>query len=198
MILDYREYLIAELTASIAPKQRIVDTDEFQRPIIQAMEYVAETVRSGHVIFLCGNGGSATDALHIAAEFTGRFRHERRPYPVMALVENIASLTAIANDYNYDAIFTRQLAAFAKPDDLLIALSTSGHSKNVIEACIAARHMNMRVIGLTGQLGGQLADVVDVSIKVPSDDTARIQETHITIGHILSGIGEEELLGYHD
>jgi D-sedoheptulose 7-phosphate isomerase len=137
-----------------------------------------------HKVLLCGNGGSASDAQHIAAEFVGRFEDERRAWPAIALTTDTSALTALANDYGYERIFARQVDALAAPGDLLVCISTSGNSDNVLAAAMAARERGCRTIGLTGANGKRLASLCDVTVLVPSTRTARIQEAHIAIGHI--------------
>ena len=153
--------------------------------IALACELLREAMADGHKVLLCGNGGSAADAQHIAAELVGRFVAERRALPAIALTTDTSALTAIANDYGYDVVFARQVEALGQPGDILIAISTSGRSKNVLAAAVAARARGMKVIGLAGGTGGELAGACDVAIVAPSSDTARIQECHIAIGHVL-------------
>jgi D-sedoheptulose 7-phosphate isomerase len=141
--------------------------------------------RAGHKALFFGNGGSAADAQHLAAEFVGRYLRQRDPMPAMALNANSSAVTAIGNDYGYDQVFARQLHAFAVPGDIAVAISTSGNSPSVIEAVRCARRMRVFTIGLTGASGGQLRGLVDVLIAAPSEETPRIQECHILIGHSL-------------
>lgn len=143
-----------------------------------------ETIRNGNKILICGNGGSAADAQHIAAEFVGRYETERRALPAIALTTDTSALTALANDYDFDRIFSRQVEALANAGDCLIALSTSGNSPNVIAAVMAARNKGCRVVGLTGAKGKKLSALSDACVMVPSERTARIQEAHITIAHV--------------
>lgn len=146
---------------------------------------VRDAVLAGRKVLLCGNGGSAADAQHIAAELVGRFVCDRRPLPAIALTTDTSALTAIANDFGYEQVFARQITALGSPDDVLIAISTSGNSTSILAAVAAARQRGMRVVGLTGAKGAVFAASCDVGIVVSSYDTARIQECHITIGHIL-------------
>jgi len=150
-------------------------------------------LRAGHRAFLFGNGGSAADAQHMAAELVSRYLRERPGLPVVALTVNTSSLTAIANDYSYDAVFARQLEALGSAGDMAIGISTSGHSRNVLLAIEAAKRKGMTSVGLTGQEGGQLRGLVDWCICVPSRETPRVQESHILIGHILCEIVESQL-----
>jgi D-sedoheptulose 7-phosphate isomerase len=145
---------------------------------------LAEGMASGHKILIFGNGGSAADAQHIAAEFVNRFRIERPPLAAIALTTDTSILTSIGNDYHFDEIFSKQIRALGKTEDIAWGISTSGNSPNVLEGIQAAKHLGMATVGMTGR-GGKLADLVDLRFTVDSDVTARIQETHITIGHIL-------------
>jgi D-sedoheptulose 7-phosphate isomerase len=154
---------------------------------------IARSMAAGGRLLACGNGGSATDAQHIAAELTGRFFRDRRPLPAMALHGNTSSLTAIGNDYGYDHVFAREVAAHGRPGDVLLALSTSGNSENVMRAIEAARAKEMTVIGLTGESGGKMRDLCDLCLCVPSASTPRIQECHILIGHTVCELLERIL-----
>jgi len=158
-----------------------------------AGQLAAHTLRQGGKILLCGNGGSAADSQHLAAELTGRFLHDRRPLAAMALSTDTSALTCIANDYSFDEVFARQVAALGRAGDLLIGISTSGHSRNVIRAAEEARRLGMQTLGLLGRDGGQLLQLCEHSIVVPSTVTARIQECHILIGHTLCGLIEQQL-----
>ena len=148
---------------------------------------------AGNKLILCGNGGSAADAQHIAAEFVGKFRKERRALPALALNTNTSSLTAIGNDYDFSRVFERQVEAFAKKGDVVIGISTSGNSPNVINAIKKANDMNCLTVALTGKGGGKLNGVAKSTIAVDSTETSLIQEVHITIGHIISKIVEDSL-----
>jgi len=159
----------------------------------QAIVLLARSMKAGGALLTCGNGGSAADAQHIAAELTGRFFLERRPLPAMALHGNTSSLTAIANDYDYDMVFAREVEAHGRPGDVLLAISTSGNSRNVVRAVEAAKGRQMVVIGLTGEGGGKMRDLCDVCLCVPSSSTPRIQECHILIGHTICEILERIL-----
>ena len=155
------------------------------RQIQQAAELLVETLANGGKILLCGNGGSAADAQHIAAELTGRYKVERRGLPAIALTTDSSALTAIANDYGYERVFERQVEALATEKDLLIGISTSGTSPNVLRALERANALGCLTIGLSGREGGTMNELCDLNLVVPSDDTPRIQEMHILIGHIL-------------
>ena len=161
--------------------------------IEEAAQMLIECYRGGHKVLICGNGGSAADAQHFAAEMVGRFLKERRPLPTIALHTNTSTLTAIGNDYGYEQTFTRPLAAHGQPGDLLIAISTSGNAANVCAAVALARQMQMHTIGLTGHPGGRLAQLVHLLLAVPSVSTPRIQEAHTTIIHLLCQAVEETL-----
>ncbi len=161
--------------------------------IAGAAELCVEGLRGGGKILLFGNGGSASDAQHIAGELTGRLARERPALPAIALTANSSDVTAIGNDYGFDHIFTRLVQAHGREGDVAIAISTSGNSPNVLAAVQEARERGLRTIGLVGRGGGKLAPVVDVAIVVPSDDTQRIQESHITVGHILCELVDEAL-----
>lgn len=171
--------------------------EEFVRDNITAIEEVArliaDTFNDGKKLILFGNGGSSSDASHIAAEFVGKVRRERPGLNAISLSTNIAALTAIANDYDYSEVFSRQLKAIAEEGDVIIAISTSGNSANIIKAVDAAKRKKLKTIVFTGTKGGKLAAKVNFAFSVPSDDTMRIQETHITLGHVLSQMVEEIL-----
>ena len=153
--------------------------------VAEACKLVLDCIKKGNKILLFGNGGSAADAQHIAAEFTGRFVKERKGLPAIALTTDTSALTAIANDYGYEAVFSRQVEALAQPGDVLIGISTSGNSGNVIKALNAGKDMGCTTIGLSGRDGGQMNAICNINLVVPSDITARIQEIHILIGHII-------------
>tara|TARA_Y100000996_G_scaffold142843_1_gene109492 strand:+ start:508 stop:1059 length:552 start_codon:yes stop_codon:yes gene_type:complete len=144
-----------------------------------------ETLNSGNKIILCGNGGSASDANHISAELVGKFEKIRRPLPAISLNDNLSTITAISNDFHFDQIFSRQIEAIGQPNDLLIAISTSGNSQNVLNAIQVSKSLGVKCIALTGNDGGEIANLDCEMINVKSDNTARIQEVHILIGHII-------------
>jgi len=159
--------------------------EEIQNYIYMGCILITDTLAHGNKVLLCGNGGSAADAQHIAAELTGRYKTERRGLPGIALTTDTSALTAIGNDFGYDKVFERQVEALANEGDLLIGISTSGNSANVLNALKKAKEMGCRTIGLSGNGGGEMNALCDNNIVVPSDDTPRIQEMHILIGHIL-------------
>jgi D-sedoheptulose 7-phosphate isomerase len=180
---------------SVAVKEALLRDKELVGLIAKVGREWAEVLRGGHRAFLFGNGGSAADAQHMAAELVSRYLRERPGLPVVALTVNTSSLTAIANDYSYDAVFARQLEALGSAGDMAIGISTTGNSRNVLLAIEAAKRKGMTSVGLTGQEGGQLRGLVDRCICVPSRETPRVQESHILIGHILCEIVETELFG---
>ncbi len=159
--------------------------------VAKAAEMIRASLAAGGKLLLAGNGGSAADAQHIAAELTGRFLRERKPLPAIALHANSSALTAIGNDYGYEQVFARELAAHARPGDVLLAISTSGGSKNILRAIEEAREKKVGVIGMTGESGGAMRTACDLCLCVPSKSTARIQEMHIMIGHTICELLEE-------
>jgi len=161
--------------------------------VSNAVEMMGSSLVAGGQLLVAGNGGSAADAQHIAAELTGRFFRDRRPLRALALHANTSSLTAIANDYGYEHVFARELSAHGRPGDVLLAISTSGNSQNIIRAIEAARQKQIAVIGLTGEFGGQMQTACDLCLCVPSRSTPRIQEMHILIGHTICEFLEEKL-----
>jgi phosphoheptose isomerase (EC 5.3.1.-) len=154
---------------------------------------IAERIRKGGKLILMGNGGSAADAQHIAAELLGRYFKERRSLPAIALTTNTSALTAIANDYSYDYVFERQVEAFAKPEDAVIGISTSGSSKNVVRGLSKAKEIGSLTIGFTGARKGEIDKIAHYTVKVPSETTPIIQEVHIAIGHLISQIVEDAI-----
>jgi D-sedoheptulose 7-phosphate isomerase len=162
--------------------------------ILHAAHAIRDIISAGGKLLLMGNGGSAADSQHIAAELIGRFKKERKAIPALALTVDSSSLTALGNDYGFESIFSRQVEALANPNDAIIGISTSGNSKNIIRALNLAREIGAKTIGLMGNNGGVMKDCVDIGIIVPSNDTARIQEVHITIGHIICEIIEQDLI----
>lgn len=164
-----------------------------QMDVIQLMaERCKEALKSGNKVLFCGNGGSAADAQHLAAELIGRFQKERRSLASVALTTDTSILTAVANDYGYDEVFARQVEGLGRSGDVLIGISTSGNSANVVKAALKARDTGMHTIALTGEGGGKLKDICDITFAVPSKVTARIQEMHIMVGHIICELVEEE------
>jgi D-sedoheptulose 7-phosphate isomerase len=188
-----REFVLQAFNDSATVKQQFV-RDHADR-IVEVAKLIVRRFREGHKVLLFGNGGSATDAAHIAAEFVGRYKRDRAPLPAIALATDIAAITCIANDYGYDELFARQVCAHGQKGDIAIAISTSGNSPNVLKGVEAAKSCGLTTVAWTGGTGGQLAAMVDFPFVVPSKVTARIQESHITLGHVLCELTEEELLG---
>ena len=179
---------------SISVKQKILEDVSLQAQIWKAAEYCIETYRDlGGKVLFCGNGGSASDAQHLAAELSGRYLYDRDPLYAEALHVNTSYLTAVANDYSYDLIYSRMIKGSGKKGDVLFGISTSGNSVNVINALKQAKELGMKTVAFTGAGESKMASVADLCIKVPSEDTPRIQEAHIMIGHIICEIIESEL-----
>jgi D-sedoheptulose 7-phosphate isomerase len=189
-----RERAIAAFEESAEVKRRFV-REQAER-IVAAARLIAGALREGRKLLLFGNGGSATDASHLAAEFVGRYHRDRAPLPALALGSDPAAVTCIANDYGYEELFARQVRAHGRKGDIAIAISTSGNSPNVLKGAEAARACGLVTLGWTGGTGGALAGLVDHAFVVPSTVTARIQECHITLGHVLCELIEDELLGH--
>jgi D-sedoheptulose 7-phosphate isomerase len=164
--------------------------------IIEVVQLIAQTFRDGKKVLIFGNGGSAMDASHIAAEFVNRFLMERPPLPAIALNTDVAVLTSISNDYDYSQVFSKQLTALGHEGDVVIGISTSGNSPNVIKAIDVAKKNGMKTVVLTGGTGGKLAHIADYAFTVPTKHTPRIQETHITLGHTICQLVDEELFGH--
>lgn len=186
-----KERVIKAFEDSVDVKRRFVQ--QHVDRIVQVASVIAAAFREGHKVLLFGNGGSSTDASHIAAEFVGRYHRERRPLPAIALGTDMAAITCIANDYDYAEIFARQVKAHGQKGDVVIAISTSGNSPNVLKGLEAARELGLTTIGWTGGKGGKVEGLVDYPFVVPSTVTARIQESHITLGHVLCELIEESL-----
>jgi D-sedoheptulose 7-phosphate isomerase len=165
----------------------VIDTiiDNLVDDIVSVSHLIIATLKDGNKILICGNGGSAADAQHIAAELTGRYKTERKPLPCIAITTDTSALTAIGNDYGYDTVFSRQTQALANSGDLIIGISTSGNSKNVINAFEVAKEIGCKTVALIGKDGGDMKKLADLSIVVPSNNTPRIQESHILIGHMI-------------
>ena len=161
--------------------------------IVGTSKTITDCYKDGGKVILIGNGGSASDSQHIAAELVGKFKLDRKSLPAIALTTNTSIITALANDYGYDTVFSRQLESLANDKDVLIVISTSGNSPNILRAVDTAKSKNIKVVGMTGRNGGKLKNMVDILINIPSDDTPRIQEGHITVGHIICGLVEKEL-----
>ena len=181
------------IAASIAVKQQILADEQMLATINAAVDSIANAFRHGHKVLFCGNGGSAADAQHLAAEFSGRFYKDRKALPAEALHCNTSYLTAVANDYSYDAIYARIVEGTGNKGDVLVGLSTSGNSGNIVKAFEAARQLGVTTIGFTGASGGKMKELSDFLFNVPSTDTPRIQESHILIGHIICELVEANL-----
>ena len=183
--------IVREFQLHLETIQAVMGTMEVD--LEKASALAVEVLKRGNKVLLCGNGGSAADAQHIAAELTGRYKIERRGFPGIALTTDTSALTAIANDYGYDRVFDRQVEALANEGDLLIGISTSGNSANIISALTLAKELGCITIGFSGRNGGKMNEVCDVNLVVPSDDTPRIQEMHILFGHTICQIIDDEL-----
>ncbi len=181
------------IQASIDVKQRIISDPELITKIEQVTNVIASAFANGNKVLFCGNGGSAADAQHLAAEFSGRFYSDRDPLPSEALHCNSSYMTAVANDYGYDVVYSRIVKGTGKPGDVLVGLSTSGNSVNIVKALEVAKKIGMICVVLTGEGGGKMKDMADYLLNVPSTDTPRIQESHIMIGHIICQLVEEKL-----
>lgn len=181
------------ISASIETKQKILSSEQLLQTIEQTIDVVVSAFEAGNKVLFCGNGGSAADAQHLAAEFSGRFYTDRDPLPSEALHCNTSYLTAVANDYSYDVVYSRMVKGIGRKGDVLIGLSTSGNSVNILKALEQAKEIGMITVCFTGEAGGKMKDNCDFLINVPSTDTPRIQESHIMIGHIICQLTEEKL-----
>lgn len=190
---DFEQQVSKSIRASIAVKESLLASPEIIATVAKVSEILVDALEQGNKLLLCGNGGSAADAQHIAAEFVGRFAFNRPALPALALSVNTSCVTAIGNDYGFDLVFSRQIEALARPGDVCIGISTSGNSPNVLCAMTAARKMKLHTFGLTGAVGGKLKSAVDYCICVPSNETPRIQECHILIGHVISELVERTI-----
>ncbi len=190
---DFEARVTELIEASIVTKQSLLRSTDVVLTVAKVSEVLVNALKQGNKALLFGNGGSAADAQHIAAELVGRFAFDRPALPALALSVNSSCVTAIGNDYGFDRVFSRQLEALARPGDIAIGISTSGNSPNIIHAMSAARKMGLLTIALTGSTGGDLRKSVDHCIRVPSNETPRIQECHILIGHIVSELVEREI-----
>jgi len=183
------------ISASIDVKQQILADTAFLQNIEKVVDVITQAFQSGKKVLFCGNGGSAADAQHLAAEFSGRFYKDRKALPSEALHCNTSYLTAVANDYSYDVIYSRLVEGICEEGDVLIGLSTSGNSKNILNAFAAARDKKVITVGFTGASGGKMKEAGDYLFNVPSTDTPRIQESHILIGHIICELVEAKIFG---
>ena len=180
------------ISESIAVKNRLLQDESMIANIEKISDLIVEALKKGNRIYFCGNGGSAADAQHLAAEFSGRFYIDRDALPAEALHCNTSYLTAVANDYSYDVVYARLIKGIAHAGDVLIGLSNSGNSKNILHAFETAREKKLLTIGFTGESGGKMKACSDYLINVPSSDTPRIQESHILVGHIICQLVEEK------
>ena len=180
------------IQSSIDVKQQILSDDKLLQTVNDCVNLIVAAFRNGNKVLFCGNGGSASDAQHLAAEFSGRFYLDRDALPADALHCNTSYLTAVANDYSYDLIYSRIIKGIGNKGDVLVGLSTSGNSKNIVAAFETAKEKGMITIAFTGASGGKLKENSDYLINIPSNDTPRIQESHITLGHIICQLVEEK------
>ena len=183
------------ISASLDVKKQVLADTTLQQTIADVINAATKAFRDGRKVLFCGNGGSAADAQHLAAEFSGRFYKDRKALPSEALHCNTSYLTAVANDYSYDVIYSRLVEGICEEGDMLIGLSTSGNSKNILNAFAAAREKKVITVGFTGASGGKMKEASDFLITVPSSDTPRIQESHILIGHIICELVEKNIFG---
>ena len=185
--------VIRSIEASIKAKQALLADEERVAAIRSAAEMLIRSLKEGHRVLWCGNGGSAADAQHLAAELSGRFYYDRPPLNSEALHCNTSYLTAVANDYGYDLIYSRMINGACHAGDVLVGISTSGNSENIYNAFVKARELGVTTIAMTGESGGRMKEMADILLNVPSTDTPRIQECHILIGHIICEIVEKEM-----
>lgn len=181
------------IESSIHTKQQLLNDKSLVKRIDDIILIISEAFKKGKKVLFCGNGGSAADAQHIAAEFSGRFYFDRKPLYAEALHCNTSYLTAVANDYGYEHVYSRIVEGIGQQGDILVSLSTSGNSTNVINAIIKAKELKLTCIGLTGEKDSKMSDLCDVTLKIPSHDTPRIQEAHLMIGHIICQLVEAKL-----
>ena len=187
-----KELIKQQVKESIRTKQLVMEDDSIITKVIEIANQCISSLQSGRKIIFCGNGGSFADAQHLSAEFTSRFMFDRPALASIALGTNSSGMTAMGNDYGYENVFSRELEAVAKPDDVFIAITTSGNSPNILKAVDVGRGLGIKTYIFTGNSGGKLANQADC-LCIPSDDTARIQECHIMIGHIVCGLVEKEI-----
>ena len=190
-----KNYIKEQIKLSYETKQTIYKDEELLEKIVDVAQKCVELYRTDKKTILAGNGGSAADAQHIAAELVGRYGFDRPSIPSLALTTDTSNLTAIGNDYGYDKVFSRQLEGMGQEGDIFIGISTSGNSKNILSAFDSAKKKNILTVALVGKDGGEMAKKADIALVIPSDSTPRIQESHILIGHILCDIIEKETFG---
>lgn len=185
--------IIQSISDSVSVKQAILGDAAFLERVQSAADMIAGSLRNGGRVHFCGNGGSASDAQHLAAELSGRFYFDRPPLNAEALHCNTSYLTAVGNDYGYDIVFSRLLQGTSKKGDVVVGISTSGNSANVVKAFETAKEMGLKTIAMTGAAGGEMRKTADILLNVPSEDTPRIQESHIMLGHIICELVEKIL-----
>jgi len=190
-----KEYIKNQVKKSYETKQAIYNNEELLNKIEEVSKKCVELYKGTNKTILAGNGGSAADAQHIAAEMVGRYGFDRPSLPSLALTTDTSALTAIGNDYGYDQVFSRQLEGMGQDGDIFIGISTSGNSINIIKAFESAKKKNITTVALVGRDGGKMAKIADIALVVPSESTPRIQESHILIGHIICDIIEKEIFG---
>ncbi len=188
-----KEYIRSNIEESIETKKKLLNDERLLQVIEEVSRVCIEAYEKGNKIMVCGNGGSASDAQHMTGELVGRYKLERAGIPAIALNANATVMTALGNDYDYESIFAKQVAALGKNEDILFVISTSGNSENTVLACEAAKKMGIITVALTGNGGGKLGELCDFVINVPSDNTPRIQEMHILVIHSICGLIEKEL-----
>jgi D-sedoheptulose 7-phosphate isomerase len=185
--------IAAIVQASIDTKNRVLTDETLLDTVAQIADAMTEAFRNDKKVLFCGNGGSAADAQHLAAEFSGRFYYDRPPLFAEALHVNTSYITAVGNDYSYDEVYARAVRGFGRTGDVLVGISTSGNSPNIVRALEAAREQGMVTVGMTGETGGKMKELCQFLLNIPSKDTPRIQECHILLGHIICQIVEENL-----
>lgn len=190
---EFMRYVKEKMIESANNLKRLSESDLLLKPVSETADLIVRAVRAGNKLMICGNGGSAADAQHIAGEFVCRFYNNRKPMPAIALSTDTSVPTSISNDYSYDDVFSRQVTALGKKGDVLLGISTSGSSGNVLGAFRAAREMDIRTVLLTGEKEKKIAGLSDIVIKTPSSDTPRIQEMHLLIEHIICEIVEKRI-----
>jgi D-sedoheptulose 7-phosphate isomerase len=191
--MSYTAVLRSAIDESAETKTRVTRDDELMDVLDDITTAVVDCMANGRTVFFCGNGGSSTDAEHLSAELLGRFKYDRPSMSSYCLASNTAAMTAIGNDYSYDLTFARQLAGLGRKGDLLIGLSTSGNSANVVQAVIQAAQMDITTVAFTGAEGGKLAGIADYTFRAPSTETARVQECHMAVGHTICEIVESSV-----
>jgi D-sedoheptulose 7-phosphate isomerase len=190
-----RQKIISIVEESIKVKQSILSDSHLLAQIESIVLLITTAFQNGNSVYFAGNGGSAADAQHLAAEFSGRFYKDRKSLPSEALHCNTSYLTAVANDYSYDVIYSRLIEGIAKPGDVLVGISTSGNSSNIVKAFEKCKELNIKTVGLTGANGGKMKELSNILFNVPSNDTPRIQESHILIGHVICELVEKNIFG---